>query len=137
MAKTRGDGSFKGQIVVLIDSDSASASEVLACVMQLEKRGTVLGDSSSGKVMRSRLHVHQMGVDTVLTYAASVTDADILMSDGKSLEGVGVVPDEISLPTARDLRDHEDPVLSRAASMLGVRLDSVVAGKIFPFKWRP
>ncbi len=137
VAKTRGDGSFKGQIIVLIDSDSASASEVLARVMQLEKRGTVLGDSSSGKVMRSRVHLHQMGVDTVLMYAASVTDADIIMLDGKSLERVGVVPDEILLPTAKDLREHEDPVLSRAALMLGTKLDPVVAGRFFPFKWKP
>ncbi len=136
VAKTRGDGSFKGQIIVLIDSDSASASEVLARVMQLEKRGTVLGDSSSGKVMRSRVHLHQMGVDTVLMYAASVTDADIIMLDGKSLERVGVVPDEILLPTAKDLREHEDPVLSRAALMLGTKLDPVVAGRFFPFKWK-
>ncbi len=137
VAKTRGDGGFKGQIIVLIDSDSASASEVLARVMQLEKRGTVLGDSSSGKVMRSRVHLHQMGVDTVLMYAASITDADIIMLDGKSLERVGVVPDEILLPTARDLREHEDPVLSRAALMLGRKLDPVVAGRFFPFKWKP
>ncbi len=137
VAKTRGDGGFKGQIIVLIDSDSASASEVLARVMQLEKRGTVLGDSSSGKVMRSRVHLHQMGVDTVLMYAASITDADIIMLDGKSLERVGVVPDEILLPTAKDLREHEDPVLSRAALMLGTKLDPVVAGRFFPFKWKP
>src|SRR6266404_1457957 len=137
VAKTRGDGSFKGQIIVLIDSDSASASEVLARVMQLEKRGTVLGDSSSGKVMRSRVHLHQMGVDTVLMYAASITDADIIMLDGKSLERVGVVPDEILLPTAKDLREHEDPVLSRAALMLGTKLDPVMAGRFFPFKWKP
>jgi C-terminal processing protease CtpA/Prc len=137
IAKTRGDSSFKGQIIVLVDSDSASASEVLARVMQLEKRGTVLGDSSSGKVMRSRVHPHQIGVDTVFMYATSITDADIIMTDGKSLERVGVVPDEILLPTAKDLREHEDPVLSRAALMLGTKLDPVVAGRFFPFKWRP
>ena len=78
-----------------------------------------------------------MGVDTVLMYAASITDADIIMLDGKSLERVGVVPDEILLPTAKDLREHEDPVLSRAALMLGTKLDPVVAGRFFPFKWKP
>lgn len=137
VAKTRGAGGFKGKLVVLVDSDSASASEVFARVMQMEKRGPVQGDRSAGKVMRSRLHVHQMGLDTVVMYAASVTDADIMMSDGKSLEQVGVTPDEIALPTAEDLRARHDPVLSRAAALLGVKLDPVEAGKLFPFRWMP
>ena len=137
VAKTRGNSGFKGQLVILVDSDSGSASEVFARVMQMEKRGTVLGDRTAGKVMRSRLHVHQMGVDTVVMYAASVTDADIIMSDGKSLEHVGVTPDEISLPTGENLRARQDPVLSHAAALLGVKLDPVEAGKLFPFKWMP
>jgi hypothetical protein len=62
--------------------------------------------------------------------------SDIIMSDGKSLERVGVVPDEVLLPTARDLGEHKDPILSRAALLLGTKLDSNVAGKFFPFKWR-
>ena len=137
IAKTRGAAGFKGQLVILVDSDSASASEVLARVMQLEKRGTVLGDHTAGKVMRSRTYVHQMGVDTVIVYAASVTDADIIMSDGKSLEQGGVTPDETSLPTAENLRARQDPVLSRAAAILGVKLGPDEAGKFFPFRWMP
>ena len=137
IAKTRGASGFKGQLVILVDSDSASASEVFARVMQLEKRGTVLGDHTAGKVMRSRSYVHQMGVDTVVMYAASVTDADVIMSDGKSLEQVGVTPDETSLPTAENLRARQDPVLSRAAAILGVKLNPVQAGKLFPFRWTP
>jgi C-terminal processing protease CtpA/Prc len=136
IAKTRGDGGFKGKLVVLVDSESASAAEVLARVVQLEKRGVVLGDRTSGKVMRSRVYQHQMGLETVIVYAASVTDADIVMSDGLSLEGAGVTPNLVLLPRATDLRAHEDPVLSSAASLLGVKLDPVEAGKLFPFKWR-
>ena len=136
IAKTRGDGGFKGKLVVLVDSESASAAEVLARVVQLEKRGVVLGDRTSGKVMRSRVYPHQMGLDTVIVYGASVTDADIIMSDGVSLEGAGVTPNLVLLPSATDLRAHEDPVLSGAASLLGVKLDAVEAGKLFPFKWR-
>ena len=137
IAKTRGEAGFKGQLVILVDSDSASASEVFARVMQLEKRGTVMGDNTSAKVMRSRFHVHQIGIETVVMYGTSVTDADVVMSDGKSLEQVGVTPDEILLPTAENLRARQDPVLSRAAALVGVKLDPVEAGKLFPFRWRP
>jgi C-terminal processing protease CtpA/Prc len=123
--------------VVLVDSDSASASEILARIVQLEKRGVVLGDRTSGKVMRSRVYPHEMGVDTVILYGTSVTDADVIMSDGVSLEGAGVTPNLVLLPKATDLRAHQDPVLSDAAGLLGVKLDPVEAGKFFPFKWRP
>lgn len=135
-AKTRGEGGFKGKLVVLVDSESASASEVLARVVQLEKRGVVIGDRTSGKVMRSRVYPHQMGLDTVIIYGVNITDADIIMSDGVSLEGAGVTPNLVLLPEAINLRAHEDPVLSGAASLLGVKLDAGEAGKLFPFKWR-
>ena len=137
LAKTRGDSGFKGQLIILVDSESASASEVFARVIQLEKRGTVIGDLTSGKVMRSRTYHHQMGIDTVVPYLASVTDADIIMSDGGSLEGIGVTPTESLLPKAMEIREQQDPVLSRAASLAGVKLEPVEAGKLFPFKWKP
>lgn len=137
LAKTRGDSGFKGRLFVLVDSNSGSASEVLARVVQLEKRGTILGDLTAGKVMRSRLYPHQIGLETVVFYGVSVTDADLIMSDGKSIEGIGVTPDEVLLPTADDLRSQKDSVLSRAATLAGGTLEPAEAGKLFPFKWKP
>jgi C-terminal processing protease CtpA/Prc len=135
VAKSRGNDAYDGKLVVLIDSESGSAAELLARVVQLEKRGTVIGDRSAGAVMRSRDHPHQLGADIVVFYAASVTDADIVMADGKSLEKIGVTPDEVRLPAAEDLAARRDPVLSYAASLVGVKLDPVKAGSLFPVEW--
>jgi C-terminal processing protease CtpA/Prc len=128
-------GNFDGKLIVLIDSDSASAAELFARVMQLQKRATVIGDRSSGSVMESRQYRRQLGTDTVVFYGTSITEADIIMTDGQSLEHVGVTPDELVMPSQEDLAKGRDPVLSRAASLLGVNLDPEKAGKLFPIEW--
>lgn len=135
-AKTRGDAAFKGQVVVLTDSSSASSSELFARVVQLEKRGTVIGDRSAGAVMRGRHYEHTSGVETVVFYGVSITDADLVMKDGHSLEKLGVTPDEIVLPTPADLLKQRDPALARAFELVGVKLSPEKAGTIFPVEWR-
>ena len=135
IAKTRGDNIFKGQLVVLVDSESGSASELFARVMQLEKRGTVIGDRSAGAVMMSRHYGHDRGMDIKIFFGSSVTNADLIMADGKSLENVGVTPDEIILPKGEDLAAKRDPVLARAAELVGVKLDAEKAGSFFPIEW--
>jgi C-terminal processing protease CtpA/Prc len=103
--------------------------------MQLEERATVVGDRSAGAVMRAQHHGHQVGIDIVAFYGASVTDADLLMTDGKSLEHVGVTPDQLLLPTPADMAAKRDPVLARAAEILGFKLTPEEAGKMFPVEW--
>jgi len=121
--------------VLLVDSQSGSAAEVLARIVQLEKRGVVIGDRSAGGVMVSRFHSHLMGDNTAVFYGASVAEYDLVTSDGKSLEKVGVTPDEALLVTAADLAAQRDPVLARAAEIAGVKLSPEKAGAMFPIIW--
>lgn len=135
-AKTRGDKAFKGQLVLLVDSETGSAGEVLARIVQLERRGKVIGDKTAGAVMRGRSYDHQVGASLIVYYGAVVTDADLIMTDGHSLEHVGVTPDELILPQAADLASQLDPALAHAAQVAGVELSPERAGAMFPVQWR-
>jgi hypothetical protein len=126
---------YKGKVIVLIDSRSASASELLARVLQLEHRGTVVGDTSSGAVMEARYYGDYVGLDTKVFYETSITRANLIMADGKSLENSGVTPDEKVLPSAKDLAGNLDPAMSRAAELADVKLTSAEAAKLFPYLW--
>lgn len=136
MVRSQKDKVYKGQLIVLIDGTSSSAAEVFARVVQLEKRGVVIGDRSSGSVMESKYYRMKVGIVSGLAFGVSLTHADVIMADGKSLEHVGVTPDELLLPTAQDMSQGLDPVLAHAASLVGVKLDPKKAGELFPIEWK-
>jgi C-terminal processing protease CtpA/Prc len=85
--------------------------------------------------MVARHYSESLGADTRVFYGFSVTVANLIMTDGKSLENTGVIPDEIVLPTATDLAEGKDPALSRTAELAGTTLDPSSAGKLFTFEW--
>lgn len=136
VAKKRRGRPIAGRLVVLIDSASGSAAELFARVVQLEGRGTVIGDRSSGAVMEAEWFSAELGAQRVIPYGASIATADLLMADGKSLERVGVVPDERLLPSAADLAAGRDPVLARAAAVVGATLTPEEAGKLTRIEWK-
>jgi carboxyl-terminal processing protease len=123
------------KLFVLVDSESASAAEIFAKTIQLQKRGIIVGDVSSGSVMESRRYGYTSGLGVVAFYGTSITDADVIMPDGKSLEHVGVTPDVLVLPTAADLAARRDPVVAKAAELAGATITSEKAGSLYPDVW--
>jgi C-terminal processing protease CtpA/Prc len=132
IAKNAGSDVFKGKVIVLLDSASGSAAEVFGRLMQIEKRGIVVGDVSAGAVMMSRGVGFDAGVSTIISYGMNLTRADVIMTDGKSIENVGVIPDEFVVPTGDDLAKGRDPVLARALELAGVKITPEEAGSFFP-----
>jgi C-terminal processing protease CtpA/Prc len=125
---------FTGELAIMLDSDSASAAEVFARVIQLEKRGKVFGDVSSGSVMTSIFVPISSNSDQFTTviggqFGMSVTVADVLMPDGSRLEKRGVIPDVPVIPTQDSLAQGLDPVLALTATAMGSPLTPEAAGK--------
>lgn len=137
--KGSGSGAVDARLIVLVDSQSASAAEIFARAVQLQKRGIVLGDRTPGMVMGSETQMHSIAANAQVNifYALNITVMDLVMSDGNRLEGTGVMPDERILPTPADLAAGRDPVLTRALALAGVTIDPKEASEIFPFEWPP
>lgn len=133
MTKPLGEKQYKGQVAVLIDSNSASASEMTARVLQLEKRAVIYGDQSSGSVMTSftipfRSIMSALSDAAIIRVGMSVTIADVKMRDGSRLENVGVTPDQLLQPSAIALAKKMDAVLAYAAVQFGVDISPEKAG---------
>ncbi len=78
---------FKGDIVVLINRGSASASEILSGALQDNNRAVILGTQSFGKG----------SVQTIIPLsdksALRLTTAKYMTPNGKSIHGLGITPD--------------------------------------------
>lgn len=137
-ANGSGENAYKGELVVLIDSNSASAAEVFARVVQLEKRGKVVGDTSAGAVMTSLGYVLETPLygKTIGTHQPyqvsffSVSVGDLVMKDGNRLEGIGVSPDFPVGPSPQALLTRTDPILAYAAQLLGASISPEKAGEL-------
>lgn len=126
---------YTGKLFVLINSESASAAELFARVVQLNHIGTVVGDRSSGMVMEAYDLGFAYGLASTAFYGLSVTINDVVMADGHSLEGVGVTPGVTVLPSAADLAAGRDPALAQAVGLAGGAITPVAAGQLFPYVW--
>lgn len=130
IAKGAGSDRYRGALVVLVDAESASASEIFARTIQLTGRGRVIGDRTAGAVRESTAYFHTIGTEIIISYGASVTISDLIMPDGGKLENAGVTPDDLVLPTGEDIAAGRDPALARALTFLGVPFTPKDAGAI-------
>jgi len=86
----RESGTWRVPLVVLIDGDSASASEIFAGAIRDHRRGTIVGERSYGK--GSVQGIFPLGQANA---GLRLTTAKFYSPKGKPFSGVGVVPDVV------------------------------------------
>lgn len=106
------EGAFLGPVALLIDSGSASTSEIMAAGLQEAGRVRVFGETSPGAALPSLFKALPTG--DLLQHAI----ADLQTPRGVLIEGRGVVPDEPVRRTLQDLAAGRDPVLAAARRWL-------------------
>lgn len=57
------------------------------------------------------------------------------MTDGQSLERIGVQPDQLKLPSSADLAAKRDSVLAYTLSLVGIDVTAEKASTLFPVEW--
>ncbi|HEV2881671.1 MAG TPA: S41 family peptidase [Pyrinomonadaceae bacterium] len=104
---------FRGAVVVLTSTRTASAAEILAAALQETRRARVIGENTCGCVLAIRRR-HTLPDGGLL----DISEMDFRTARHTRLEGQGITPDELVSPTRRDISDGRDPALERALKIL-------------------
>lgn len=108
-------GTWRVPLVVLIDGDSASASEIFAAAIRDNRRGTIVGDRSFGKgSVQGIFPMTRSGAGIRLTTAKFYSPL------GKAISDVGVSPD---VPV-RNLAAGAEGAVRRIAAYRGASAES-------------
>lgn len=99
-------------VVLLVGPGSASGSEVLACALRDNGRGTLIGEQTFGK--GSVNHLRELGNDGALY----VTIARWECPGGEQIEAVGIEPDVEVLLSEEDIEANRDVQLFAAIDHL-------------------
>jgi carboxyl-terminal processing protease len=99
-------------LVVLVDGGTASMGEIFASAVQEHGAATIIGTTTAGSVAAAQVFALPDGT------GLQVTVYEIRSPDGKQLNRVGVVPDEVIEPDPSLIVTGDDPVLSRAIEIL-------------------
>ncbi|MCL2655227.1 MAG: S41 family peptidase [Coriobacteriia bacterium] len=98
-------------VVVLVNANSASASEIVSGALQDHKRATVIGATTFGKAC----------VQTELKFgngAAFMTTADYLTANGRNINAKGITPDvTLEMNIALELDQAKDTQLQKALEL--------------------
>jgi carboxyl-terminal processing protease len=113
--KTAGDGDqqFKGPVVILTATRTASASELFAAALQELGRARVVGAQTCGCAIGISNNQKLRGGGVL-----EVSQVLWFTPKGRKIEGDGVIPDAVASPTVSDLQQNRDVVLDAAEKLI-------------------
>jgi carboxyl-terminal processing protease len=104
---------FDGPLVVLVSARTASAAEIFSAALHEHGRARLVGEATCGCVLGvRRRHTLPDGG------ALDLSELDYRTANGARLEGTGLTPDEMIVPSRRDVIQNRDLVLVRAINLL-------------------
>jgi carboxyl-terminal processing protease len=106
-------------VVVLVDDNSASASEILAGALKDNKRGTVMGGQTFGKALVQSVHPLSDGSGLAVTIAHYYTP------NGTDISQKGVTPD-----VKVEVTDEQKLKLANKPALVGTKDDPCYAQAI-------
>lgn len=95
---------YRGQISVLIDSESRSTAEIFAAALKGRKDVSILGQKSAGEVLLAVWYDLPLGPG----YSLSIPESVYISNSGKALEGIGVFPDQKLFYNLKDAKNGVD-----------------------------
>ncbi len=103
---------FGGKVVVLVDEVSMSSAEYHALAFRAAPQAMVMGSTSSGADGNVSRFALPGGLTTMISGIGVFDD------ERQPTQRVGIVPDEVVLPTIAGIRDSRDEVLEAAVEFL-------------------
>jgi len=103
---------FPGNVVVLVDEASMSSAEYHALAFRAAPQAVVMGSTTSGADGNVSRFALPGGLTTMISGIGVFDD------ERQPTQRVGIVPDEVVLPTIAGIRDGRDEVLEAAVEFL-------------------
>ena len=104
---------LKQALVILMNSASASASELTATALQSLGRARIIGDTSCGCLLGYLGYAKVPGGG-----ALAYSEIGFTFRNGRRIEGLGLLPDETVRPSAADLASGRDAQFEAAVAWL-------------------
>ena len=104
---------YMGPVAILVNAGSASGSELFAGAMQAAGRAVIVGEPSCGCLLGFLGYTRVPGGGEL-----AYSEVGFVLSNGKRIEGEGVMPDHLVSRTLADLRESRDRALETAQELL-------------------